>query len=63
MRRTFGTALVRFLRRIVTRGFTNRYRPEQHYMRGPGPKSDGQNRPGAINGTGDEAHSPGSAVR
>lgn len=37
MRRSFGTALVQFLRRMLT----NRYRPELHYMRGPGPKSKG----------------------
>ena len=39
MRRSFRTAMVRWLRRFVPRGLTNRYRPELHYMRGPGPKS------------------------
>lgn len=48
MRRSFGAALVRFLRRFVTTRLTNRYRPELHYMRGPGPKSHGQ----AVNGKG-----------
>ncbi len=42
MRRSFATALVRFLRRFVPRSLTNRYRPERHYMRGPGPKSQGR---------------------
>ena len=41
MRRSFKTTLVHLLRRIVAR-FTNRYRPELHYMRGPGPKSLGK---------------------
>lgn len=44
MRRSFATALVQFLRRIVTTRLTDRYRPELHYMRGPGPKSQGQDR-------------------
>ena len=40
MPRSLGTALVRFLRRILAAPrLTNRYRPERHYMRGPGPKS------------------------
>jgi hypothetical protein len=39
MRRSFGAALVRRLRRIVATRLTDRYRPELHYMRGPGPKS------------------------
>ncbi len=38
MQRSFKTKLVQLLRRITAR-FTNRYRPELHYMRGPGPKS------------------------
>jgi hypothetical protein len=29
--------ILAFVRAIV-RGFMNRYRPELHYMRGPGPK-------------------------
>ena len=41
MRRSFGTTLAQLLRRIAAR-FTNRYRPELHYMRGPGPKSLGK---------------------
>jgi len=41
VQRSFKTTLVRFLRRIAAR-FTNRYRPELHYMRGPGPKSLGK---------------------
>jgi|EndMetStandDraft_9_1072997.scaffolds.fasta_scaffold1527540_1 hypothetical protein len=52
MGRSFATALVRFLRRIVPTGFTNRYRPERHYMRGPGPKSHGQDRGVAVDGKG-----------
>jgi hypothetical protein len=44
MRRSLATAFARFLRRIVTPHFTDRYRPELHYMRGPGPKSHGQQR-------------------
>jgi hypothetical protein len=51
MRRSFRTAFARFLRRIVPTPLTNRYRPELHYMRGPGPKSNGLNRlPSAANG-------------
>ena len=47
MPRSLGTALVRFLRRILTAPhLTNRYRPELHYMRGPGPKSLSQTRSG-----------------
>ena len=42
MRRSFGTALARLLRRIFTTRLTDRYRPELHYMRGPGPKSRGR---------------------
>ena len=42
MRRSFGTALVQFLRRMLPAGLTSRYRPERHYMRGPGPKSRGR---------------------
>jgi hypothetical protein len=41
MQRSFKTTLIQLLRRITAR-FTNRYRPEQHYMRGPGPKSLGK---------------------
>jgi hypothetical protein len=41
VQRSFKTTLVQFLRRVTAR-FTNRYRPEQHYMRGPGPKSLGK---------------------
>jgi hypothetical protein len=41
VQRSFKTTLVQFLRRVAAR-FTNRYRPEQHYMRGPGPKSLGK---------------------
>ena len=54
MRRTFGTAFARFLRRLVTTPrLTDRYRPELHYMRGPGPKSRGQKRlQGAAKGQG-----------
>jgi hypothetical protein len=45
LRRFFGTAFTRFLRRVVkARHLTDRYRPERHYMRGPGPKSLGQKR-------------------
>jgi len=54
MPRSLGTALVRFLRRMLAAPhLTNRYRPERHYMRGPGPKSLAQTRPGiADNGAG-----------
>ena len=52
MRRSFATALIRFLRRIVTTGFADRYRPERHYMRGPGPKSLGQDRGVAVDDKG-----------
>ena len=38
MRRSFGAALTRLLRRLVPARLTNRYRPELHYMRGPGPQ-------------------------
>jgi hypothetical protein len=56
--RSFGTALVRFLRRIVAAPrLTNRYRPELHYMRGPGPKSLAQTRP-RIAGSGDGTAAP-----
>jgi hypothetical protein len=40
LRRSFGMAFVRLLRRFVAAsGLSDRYRPELHYMRGPGPKS------------------------
>ncbi len=42
VRRSLATTLLQFLRRFVTARFTDRYRPELHYMRGPGPKSRGQ---------------------
>ncbi|MDO8399697.1 MAG: hypothetical protein Q7T45_17935 [Bradyrhizobium sp.] len=42
MRQSFGAALARLLRRLVPLRLTNRYRPERHYMRGPGPKSRGR---------------------
>ena len=42
MRRSFATALVQLLRRMLPARLTNRYRPERHYMRGPGPKSRGR---------------------
>ncbi|HTA98893.1 MAG TPA: hypothetical protein VK804_00315 [Bradyrhizobium sp.] len=50
----FIMAFVQFLRRIlaVTRLSNNRYRPERHYMRGPGPKSRARS---ARNGEGMEA--------
>jgi hypothetical protein len=41
VQRSFKTTLVQLLRRITAR-LGNRYRPEQHYMRGPGPKSLGK---------------------
>ena len=46
-------AFVQFLRRILaaTRLSNNRYRPERHYMRGPGPKSRARS---ALNGEGME---------
>lgn len=40
MRRSFGTAFARWLPRMVPARLTSRYRPELHYMRGPGPKSE-----------------------
>ena len=42
MRRSFAVALVQFLRRMLPARLTTRYRPERHYMRGPGPKSRGR---------------------
>ena len=42
MRRSLATALVQWLRRMLPARLTNRYRPELHYMRGPGPKSRGR---------------------
>ena len=40
LRRSFGMAFARLLRRILSAPYlSSRYRPEQHYMRGPGPKS------------------------
>ena len=59
MRRSFGTAFVRFLRRLVTTRPSGRYRPELHYMRGPGPKSRDQHRQIAVIGKG-MAASPGN---
>ena len=50
VRRSLATALVQLLRRFVTARFTDRYRPELHYMRGPGPKSRGRGRQMAANG-------------
>ena len=49
----FIMAFVQFLRRIIaaTRLSNNRYRPERHYMRGPGPKSRARS---ALNGEGME---------
>jgi hypothetical protein len=45
LRISVGAAFVRFLRRIVSASrLSERYRPELHYMRGPGPKSQGQKR-------------------
>lgn len=52
MRRSFGAAMVRWLRRFVPGGLTNRYRPELHYMRGPGPKSRGRGRELGVDGKG-----------
>jgi len=54
LHKSLGTALVRFLRRILAAPrLTSRYRPELHYMRGPGPKSLAQTRPRiADNGAG-----------
>ena len=49
MRRSFGAAFTRLLRRLVAGPrLTNRYRPELHYMRGPGPKSRAQMRPQIV---------------
>ena len=50
MRRSFGTKIVRLLRRFVPRNLTDRYRPELHYMRGPGPKSQGRGRELGVDG-------------
>jgi hypothetical protein len=36
--------MVRLLRRILASRLIDRYRPELHYMRGPGPKSKGLRR-------------------
>ncbi|THD64554.1 MAG: hypothetical protein E7813_16545 [Bradyrhizobium sp.] len=44
-RRFFQTAFTQFWQRIVKAPrLAGRYRPELHYMRGPGPKSLGQKR-------------------
>jgi hypothetical protein len=42
MRRSLATAWVQWLRRLLPARLTSRYRPELHYMRGPGPKSRGR---------------------
>jgi hypothetical protein len=40
MRRSLKVTLAQILRRIAAElHLSNRYRPELHYMRGPGPKS------------------------
>lgn len=52
MRRSIRTALIQFLRRMVPARLTNRYRPERHYMRGPGPKSRVRGRQMAAGGEG-----------
>jgi len=40
LRGSSATALLRLLRRFVAASYlSDRYRPERHYMRGPGPKS------------------------
>jgi hypothetical protein len=40
LHRSFGMAFLRLLRRFVAASYlSDRYRPELHYMRGPGPKS------------------------
>ena len=52
MRRSFATALVQLLRRLLPARLTNRYRPERHYMRGPGPKSRGRSRELSVDGKG-----------
>ena len=59
MHRLFATALIQWLRRLLPARLTSRYRPERHYMRGPGPKSQGREL--AIDGKG--RYSPGSAER
>ena len=51
MRRSIGTALVQFLRRVTARLY-GRYRPELHYMRGSGPKSNARRRKLAVDGNG-----------
>ncbi len=51
MRRSIGAALIQFLRRIPARLY-GRYRPELHYMRGPGPKSNARKRKLAVDGNG-----------
>lgn len=60
MRRSFATALVQWLRRMLPARLTSRYRPERHYMRdmrGPGPKSLG--RKGMAASLGNGGKSPG----
>ena len=52
MRRSFGAALARLLRRLAPARLTDRYRPERHYMRGPGPKSRGRGGQIAAGGEG-----------
>lgn len=42
----FGISFKRLLQALVGRlSLTGRYRPELHYMRGPGPKTFGLDRP------------------
>ena len=64
MRRSLATALVRWLRRLLPARLTNRYRPELHYMRGPGPKSRGRDPgvdgKGMVASLGNGGKSPGA---
>jgi hypothetical protein len=44
--RSFKTGFTRWLRRLAASlRWGDRYRPELHYMRGPGPKSQGRKAP------------------
>ncbi len=51
LRRLFEAALAQFWQHLVNAPrLTGRYRPERHYMRGPGPKSLSQKHVGMVTG-------------
>jgi hypothetical protein len=65
MRRSLRVTLAQSLRRIAAElHLSNRYRPELHYMRGPGPKSRARTGlPAAADAKVPAASGGGSAVR